>query len=355
MTKADEKKNAEIESKEELWLCNDSNEATIRQSSERKLLERSELTVGTYVPETNFTCGCFDQTAHVEDTASNNIVSAEEINQQTADEILNVDDIKQDMANEAIHGNHEELQDQPLEENLSVQQTKGETHNEVEEEKKEEEVIIPKALEDHRAEESVMPRGATTACPNEENKSKNSADDEAVAEGPSEIKTEELSSAARMVVEASSVISGEAETLTAFRDAEGSSASTGIEGQQIAASISHEKTAYNSGIWLFSDRENISYFFEPNFLPPYDTPYKRKIILDVLREEWDEETLSWKACQAKTSEEPSDENDIVVVGESKNATTFPPASLKIDGMLDDLMKNVRSCFPSEEELGKMVT
>jgi len=43
---------------------------------------------------------------------------------------------------------------------------------------------------------------------------------------------------------------------------------------------------YNSGIWLFLDRENITHFFPPNFLPPYDTPDKKKFILDVLREEW---------------------------------------------------------------------
>jgi len=52
----------------------------------------------------------------------------------------------------------------------------------------------------------------------------------------------------------------------------------------------------HSGIWLFTDRENITHFFKPNFLPPYDTPEKMQIILDVLKEEWDEETLSWKPC-----------------------------------------------------------
>jgi hypothetical protein len=57
---------------------------------------------------------------------------------------------------------------------------------------------------------------------------------------------------------------------------------------------SEEEKEYNSGIWLFTDRENITHFFEPNFLPPYTTPEKRKIIMDVLREEWDENTLSWK-------------------------------------------------------------
>mmetsp|Transcript_22033 Transcript_22033/g.32549 ORF Transcript_22033/g.32549 Transcript_22033/m.32549 type:complete len:294 (+) Transcript_22033:75-956(+) len=49
-----------------------------------------------------------------------------------------------------------------------------------------------------------------------------------------------------------------------------------------------------SGIWLFTDRNNISHLFKPNFLPPYDTPEKRKIILDILKEEWDQNTLQWK-------------------------------------------------------------
>jgi hypothetical protein len=51
---------------------------------------------------------------------------------------------------------------------------------------------------------------------------------------------------------------------------------------------------YKSGIWLFTDRNTPTHQFMPNFLPPYDTPAKRKIILDVLREEWDESILDWK-------------------------------------------------------------
>lgn len=57
-----------------------------------------------------------------------------------------------------------------------------------------------------------------------------------------------------------------------------------------------ESEECHSGIWLFTDRANITHFFAPNFLPPYDTPEKRKIIFDVLTEEWDEKTLSWKPC-----------------------------------------------------------
>ena len=52
----------------------------------------------------------------------------------------------------------------------------------------------------------------------------------------------------------------------------------------------------HSGIWLFTDRENITHFFRPNFLPPYDTPEKKRIIFEVLREEWHEPTLCWKPC-----------------------------------------------------------
>lgn len=51
---------------------------------------------------------------------------------------------------------------------------------------------------------------------------------------------------------------------------------------------------YRSGLWLFTDRNNITHHFLPNFLPPYDTPAKRKIILEILKEEWDEETLSFR-------------------------------------------------------------
>eukprot|EP00536_Pseudo-nitzschia_multiseries_P012119 jgi/Psemu1/207713/e_gw1.445.41.1 len=57
-----------------------------------------------------------------------------------------------------------------------------------------------------------------------------------------------------------------------------------------------EEEDCHSGIWLFTDRETITHFFPPNFFPPYDTPEKRRIIFEVLREEWDEGTLSWKPC-----------------------------------------------------------
>lgn len=60
--------------------------------------------------------------------------------------------------------------------------------------------------------------------------------------------------------------------------------------------------SFGSGIYLFTDRNNISHKFEPNFLPPYDTPDKRQIIAELLREEWDEKTLSFKPVVAfKTS------------------------------------------------------
>jgi len=52
---------------------------------------------------------------------------------------------------------------------------------------------------------------------------------------------------------------------------------------------------YNSGLYLFTDRNNITHFFKPNFYPPYDTPEKRKIILEYLSEEWDEKSLTFQA------------------------------------------------------------
>lgn len=66
------------------------------------------------------------------------------------------------------------------------------------------------------------------------------------------------------------------------------------KGWDIDGSELHDKPEYCSGIWLFVDRENITHHFAPNFLPPYNTPEKRKIILDFLREEWDEKELKWK-------------------------------------------------------------
>lgn len=58
----------------------------------------------------------------------------------------------------------------------------------------------------------------------------------------------------------------------------------------------------NSGLWLFVDRNNITKFFKPNFLPPYETPEKREIIDEFLSEEWDERTLSWKTTNSRVEE-----------------------------------------------------
>ncbi len=64
----------------------------------------------------------------------------------------------------------------------------------------------------------------------------------------------------------------------------------------------HEKThqhsdkhGYDSGIYLFSDRQNIAHYFKPNFLPPYNHPEKREKILHFLREEWDSDALEWRS------------------------------------------------------------
>lgn len=60
----------------------------------------------------------------------------------------------------------------------------------------------------------------------------------------------------------------------------------------------------SSGLWLFRDRENITHCFLPNFLPPYNTPEKRKIILDILKNEWDEKALKWKPIEPKVRSSP---------------------------------------------------
>jgi hypothetical protein len=65
----------------------------------------------------------------------------------------------------------------------------------------------------------------------------------------------------------------------------------------LTGKISNKANEYNSGIWLFTDRENITHFFKPNFLPPYDTPDKKQVIVNMLKEEWDEKSLSWKPCE----------------------------------------------------------
>ena len=54
-----------------------------------------------------------------------------------------------------------------------------------------------------------------------------------------------------------------------------------------------ENGSYQSGLWLFTDRRNISHRFLPNFLPPYDDE-KKMIIWEFLKDEWDQDDLSWK-------------------------------------------------------------
>jgi hypothetical protein len=81
--------------------------------------------------------------------------------------------------------------------------------------------------------------------------------------------------------------------------------------------LSHP-SEYNSGIFLFLDRQNITHFFPPNFLPPYDSPEKRRIILEYLKEEWDEKSVSWKPVLASDSASTAvDEYDICVTAEDE--------------------------------------
>lgn len=47
------------------------------------------------------------------------------------------------------------------------------------------------------------------------------------------------------------------------------------------------------GLYLFKDRTVIIDYFAPNFLPPYDSIEKQRIIMSVLSEQWDEQSLSF--------------------------------------------------------------
>jgi len=65
----------------------------------------------------------------------------------------------------------------------------------------------------------------------------------------------------------------------------------GVDGKPLE---DRNDNGYYSGLWLFTDRGNISHYFKPNFFPPYNTPEKRKVIGSFLGEVWDEKALTWK-------------------------------------------------------------
>lgn len=88
---------------------------------------------------------------------------------------------------------------------------------------------------------------------------------------------------------------------------------------------------FQSGIWLFTDRENITHYFAPNFLPPYDDPKKKEVILEFLSEEWDEKALAWKPAA------PADEEE---AGCSLNIPKAP----KVDEALNETTKKVDQAF-----------
>ena len=81
---------------------------------------------------------------------------------------------------------------------------------------------------------------------------------------------------------------------------------------------------------LFAILQNITHQFLPNFLPPYDTPIKKKLILEVLKEEWNEKLLTWKKLTNRfdnmTALLP---NALVEGGETKQKmTAVPPKESK---------------------------
>lgn len=69
---------------------------------------------------------------------------------------------------------------------------------------------------------------------------------------------------------------------------------------------------YTSGIWLFRDRENITNFFPPNFLPPYDTPEKREIINKYLKDEWCEKDMKFKPVTEVKHKTMNEADDVPV-------------------------------------------
>jgi hypothetical protein len=89
---------------------------------------------------------------------------------------------------------------------------------------------------------------------------------------------------------------------------------------------------YQSGLWLFTDRENITHFFPPNFLPPYDTPEKKSVILEFLGEEWDEKKLCWKKVEDSIEEATT------------NEAGCSPSVPKVDRALNRTVKKVDHAF-----------
>lgn len=79
----------------------------------------------------------------------------------------------------------------------------------------------------------------------------------------------------------------------------------------LSATSSPPASQYQSGIWLFTDRNNPTHFFQPNFLPPYDTPEKKKIIYHFLKEEWDEAKKQWRSAGDVEDVEDEDDDDVV--------------------------------------------
>ena len=56
---------------------------------------------------------------------------------------------------------------------------------------------------------------------------------------------------------------------------------------------------HTSGLWLFQDRNTITHFFAPNFLPPYNTIEKRELIWKFISQEWDEKELVFKPAGSR--------------------------------------------------------
>jgi len=55
-----------------------------------------------------------------------------------------------------------------------------------------------------------------------------------------------------------------------------------------------EELSKPGGIYLFKSRNEILHYFPPNFLPPYNTPDKIRIIKETLSKRWDPDLLQYQ-------------------------------------------------------------
>jgi len=86
-----------------------------------------------------------------------------------------------------------------------------------------------------------------------------------------------------------------------------------------------------AGIWLFTDRATPTHFFPPNFLPPYDSEEKRKIVLSYLSEEWDADAMEWRKARYPETDAEVKARELAAVAAKPN--NFWGCNNPIEGLL----------------------